>query len=253
MNSLGSRARIQRTDVQWDVIQPLLLPPARTWRPRADDWKPIEGILFVLITGCRSQDVPREYGAPTTIKTRRFGQRSLRTEPPSDILAATPGRHAEWSVVVPAERPASRARPSPVPSGEALPSTKERTMTPPSQPTAPGSNWLALVSLIAGLVFPLAMAQGWLITYSPLTLEAYPGLLAILDGTLVAVGVIAALSAVVVGIIALIRAERYPSGKSHTGFAIAGLALGGLEVITILLLAVALVVVLVDMAIQYMG
>jgi hypothetical protein len=27
----------------------------------------IEGILYVLLTGCRWQDLPREYGVPTTI------------------------------------------------------------------------------------------------------------------------------------------------------------------------------------------
>lgn len=45
---------------------PLVATPARTGRPRADDRRTIEGILYVLITGCRWQDLPREYGAPTT-------------------------------------------------------------------------------------------------------------------------------------------------------------------------------------------
>ena len=35
-------------------------------RPRADDRKTLNGILYVLRTGCRWQDVPREYGSPTT-------------------------------------------------------------------------------------------------------------------------------------------------------------------------------------------
>lgn len=35
-------------------------------RPRADDRKTLEGILWVLRSGARWQDVPREYGSPTT-------------------------------------------------------------------------------------------------------------------------------------------------------------------------------------------
>jgi len=63
-------ARIHFTDSQWVFIQPLLPPPARTGRPRADDRRTIEGILYVLVTGCRRQDLPREYGAPTTVWRR---------------------------------------------------------------------------------------------------------------------------------------------------------------------------------------
>jgi transposase len=58
--------RIHLTDRQWAFIQPLLPPPARTGRPRADDRRTIDAILSILITGCRWQDLPREYGAPTT-------------------------------------------------------------------------------------------------------------------------------------------------------------------------------------------
>jgi transposase len=44
--------------------------PARTGRPRAEDRRTIDGILYVLITGCRWPDLPREYGAPTTVWRR---------------------------------------------------------------------------------------------------------------------------------------------------------------------------------------
>jgi transposase len=53
-------ARIQLTDRQWTFIQPLLPPHARTGRPRADDRRTIEGIVYILITGCRWQDLPHE-------------------------------------------------------------------------------------------------------------------------------------------------------------------------------------------------
>lgn len=58
--------RHELSDVQWKVIEPLLPPPKRMGRPRADDRKTVEGILWVLRTGARWQDVPREYGSPTT-------------------------------------------------------------------------------------------------------------------------------------------------------------------------------------------
>ena len=63
-------ATVHLTDRQWVFIQPLLPPRARTGRLRADDRRTIDGILYVLITGCRWQDLPREYGAPTTVWRR---------------------------------------------------------------------------------------------------------------------------------------------------------------------------------------
>jgi transposase len=69
-------AALHLTDRQWAFVQPLLPPPARTGRPRADDRRTVEGIFYVLITGCRWQDLPREYGAPTTVwrRLKRWGE-----------------------------------------------------------------------------------------------------------------------------------------------------------------------------------
>lgn len=58
--------RIHLTEAQWAFIRPHLPPPAHTGRPRADDRRTIEAILYILITGCRWKDLPREYGATTT-------------------------------------------------------------------------------------------------------------------------------------------------------------------------------------------
>jgi transposase len=71
--------RIHLTDRQWAFVRPLLPPPARTGRPRADDRRTIEGILYVLITGCRWQDLPSEYGAPTTAwrRLKRWGEEGI--------------------------------------------------------------------------------------------------------------------------------------------------------------------------------
>jgi transposase len=63
-------SRIHLTERQCNFICPLLPPPARTGRPRADDRRTIDGILYLLITGCRWQDLPRAYGAPTTVWRR---------------------------------------------------------------------------------------------------------------------------------------------------------------------------------------
>lgn len=54
------------TNAQWERIRPLLPPPRRAGRPRADDRRTLEGILYVLRTGCRWQDMPPEYGCPAT-------------------------------------------------------------------------------------------------------------------------------------------------------------------------------------------
>jgi transposase len=71
--------RIHLTDLQWDFIRPFLPLPAHTGRPRADDRRTIEGILYVLITGCRWQDLPRAYGAPTTVwrRLKRWGEEGV--------------------------------------------------------------------------------------------------------------------------------------------------------------------------------
>jgi hypothetical protein len=116
-------------------------------------------------------------------------------------------------------------------------------MSSSSKSTSPGGNGLALISFTAGLVPPIAVGLSWLITYSPLTLQAYTTLQTILDGTWVIISVIAAISALVVGIIALVRARHYPPGKAHIGFAIVGVMLGGLEVLIFILIALVFVVV----------
>jgi transposase len=63
-------AAVHLTGRQWVFILPLLPPPARTGRPRADDRRTIEGIRYVRITGCRWEDLPRGHGAPTTVWRR---------------------------------------------------------------------------------------------------------------------------------------------------------------------------------------
>ncbi|MCL0049331.1 IS5 family transposase [Dehalococcoidia bacterium] len=58
------------TDEQWALILPLLLPQKPKGRKRADDRQTLEGILWVLKTGSRWQDLPREYGSKTRCHRR---------------------------------------------------------------------------------------------------------------------------------------------------------------------------------------
>ncbi len=60
-------------DAQWEVIRPLVPPQGRMGRPRADDRQVLNGILWVLKTGARWQDMPRRYGHPTTCWRRLKG------------------------------------------------------------------------------------------------------------------------------------------------------------------------------------
>ncbi len=57
------------TDAQWEKIWPCLPRPPRHrrgGRPRADDRKVLEGILWILRSGARGQDLPEEFPHPST-------------------------------------------------------------------------------------------------------------------------------------------------------------------------------------------
>jgi len=64
---LNLMRNVEITDEYWRRLEPLLPPPLRArGRPRANDRKTLNGILYVLRTGCRWGDVPRKYSSPTT-------------------------------------------------------------------------------------------------------------------------------------------------------------------------------------------
>jgi len=60
------------SDRQWERVRGLLPPPKREGRPRADDRRTLEGILYVLRNGCRWHDLPEEFGSAVTC-WRRLG------------------------------------------------------------------------------------------------------------------------------------------------------------------------------------
>ena len=57
-------------DKQWSVIEKHIPSPAKTGRPRCDDRTTINGILFVLTTGCRWEDMPKRYGTKSSAHLR---------------------------------------------------------------------------------------------------------------------------------------------------------------------------------------
>lgn len=94
-------SRIALTEQQWAFIQPLLPAPAHTGRPRADDRQTLEGILYIRITGSRWQDLPREYGAPTTAwrRLKRWGETGVWERIWRAALAVLDGHgKLDWSM-----------------------------------------------------------------------------------------------------------------------------------------------------------
>ncbi len=58
------------TDKQWDMIEPLLPKPAATGRPRSNDRMVLNGIIYVLSSGCRWSEMPKIYGDDSTANLR---------------------------------------------------------------------------------------------------------------------------------------------------------------------------------------
>src|SRR5215469_10661614 len=64
VHSLPRKAyRSDLSDAQWKRIKRLLPKPKRFGRPRSNDREVINGILYVLNTGCRWEDMPHDIDA----------------------------------------------------------------------------------------------------------------------------------------------------------------------------------------------
>jgi transposase len=50
---MGFREFREVSDGEWEMIKPFLPPMSRVGGPRADDRMVLNGILYVLTTGCR--------------------------------------------------------------------------------------------------------------------------------------------------------------------------------------------------------
>ena len=57
-------------DDQWVLIEPLLPDRKRWGRPRSDDRRTLNGILWVLRSGARWRDLPPKYGSKSTCHRR---------------------------------------------------------------------------------------------------------------------------------------------------------------------------------------
>jgi transposase len=64
-----SRRRYELTDLEWDIIAPLL-PNKPRGVARVDDRRTINGILWRFRTGSPWADMPERYGPPTTCYNR---------------------------------------------------------------------------------------------------------------------------------------------------------------------------------------
>jgi len=64
-----TRRRFELTDLEWDVIEPLL-PNKVRGVPRVDDRRVINGILWRFRTGSPWADIPERYGPYTTCYNR---------------------------------------------------------------------------------------------------------------------------------------------------------------------------------------
>ncbi len=68
---------MELTDQQWAIIEPLLPQgksgPGLKGRPRRDNREVLEGILWILRTGARWKDLPKEF-PPYQTCHRRFGE-----------------------------------------------------------------------------------------------------------------------------------------------------------------------------------
>ena len=64
------------TDKQWEHDG---TTSARTGRPRCNDRKTINGIIFVLVTGCRWDEMPERYGSKSTahLRLQRWQQKGI--------------------------------------------------------------------------------------------------------------------------------------------------------------------------------
>ena len=60
-------ARKRLTDEQWDLIQDLFPPPAKTGRPPVDRRDVVDGIFWILRTGSPWRDLPEEFGKWGTV------------------------------------------------------------------------------------------------------------------------------------------------------------------------------------------
>ena len=61
---------IELNDNQWKMIEQHIPKPAHTGRPKSNDRMILNGIIYVLISGCRWSEMPKMYGDDSTANLR---------------------------------------------------------------------------------------------------------------------------------------------------------------------------------------
>ena len=88
------------SDEQWEKIEPLLPCDKSGGRPWADNRRVVEGIFWVLKTGARWRDLPKEYPSPSTCwrRLRRWEKRGVWLNVWRAFLSELDQRHKlNWS------------------------------------------------------------------------------------------------------------------------------------------------------------
>jgi transposase len=65
----GVVRRHELTDQEWELLAPLI-PRAKTGRPRVEDRRVINGMVYKIRTGISWRDLPERYGPWKTVYTR---------------------------------------------------------------------------------------------------------------------------------------------------------------------------------------
>jgi transposase len=64
------------SEAEWALIAPALPPPSRRGRPRTTDLRAVvEGLLYILSTGCQWRALPREFPPRSTVQRYFYGWR----------------------------------------------------------------------------------------------------------------------------------------------------------------------------------
>lgn len=65
---LGGRYPSDTTDAQWALLAPLIPPPRTGGRPRETEMRRVvDGILYVLRTGCQWRQLPKDFPPRSTV------------------------------------------------------------------------------------------------------------------------------------------------------------------------------------------
>lgn len=59
--------RYELSDAEWGVVEPLLAPPGGRGRPWKDRRRTLNGMFWVLRSGAPWADLPKRYGAKSTV------------------------------------------------------------------------------------------------------------------------------------------------------------------------------------------